>query len=78
MIEFNDFVLLIHQFNEAFGILLDWLSDTFMQVGLGVVIWTGYVRHWVSSASQCRLIEASVGRVSLFILHMSREGSAVH
>lgn len=64
MIEYNDFLLLIHHFNDTFGILLDWLSDTCMQVGLGVVIWTGYLRHWVSFAFQCRFGN-TVGRVSL-------------
>lgn len=55
MIEFDDFVLLIHQINATFGILVDWLGDAFMQVGLGVVIWAGYVRHWVSWVLfQCR------------------------
>lgn len=49
MIELNDFLVLIHQFSETFGILFDWLGDVFMQVGLGVVIWVGYVRHWVSN-----------------------------
>lgn len=53
MIEFTDFLMLIHQINETFGIAVDWFSDTFVQVGLGVVIWTGYVRHWVSFAFQC-------------------------
>lgn len=54
MIEYDDVVLLIRQFSETFGVLFDWLSDTFMQVGLGVVIWAGYVRHWVSlSGFQC-------------------------
>lgn len=54
MIEYDDVVLLIRLFSETFGVLLDWFSDTFMQVGLGVVIWAGYVRHWVSlSGFQC-------------------------
>lgn len=58
MIEYNNFLTLIHQISESFGIALDWFSDTFIQVGLGVVIWVGYVRHWVStenyfSMSQC-------------------------
>jgi hypothetical protein len=48
MIAFNDFVLLFRQVSETFGILGDWINETFMQVGLGVVIWAGYVRHWVS------------------------------
>lgn len=48
MIAFNDFVLLFHQVTETFGILADWLNETFVQVGLGVVIWTEYLRHWVS------------------------------
>jgi hypothetical protein len=53
MIEFVDFVALIHQVNETFGTALDWLSDTCMNVGLVAVIWVGYLRHWVSFAAQC-------------------------
>jgi hypothetical protein len=66
MIAFNDFVLLLRQVGESFGILADWFSDTFVQVGLGVVIWAGYVRHWVSFIFQCHLLKWQrnfVGRI---------------
>lgn len=48
MIEYNDLRSLIHYINETFGAVLERLSEIFVQVGLGVVIWVGYVRHWVS------------------------------
>jgi hypothetical protein len=49
MIEYNDLRPLIHYINETFGAVLERLGEAFVQVGLGVVIWVGYVRHWVSS-----------------------------
>lgn len=56
MIKFSDFTVLIQQINATFGIAAEWFSDAFIQVGLGVVIWVGYVRHWVSKLRiQCQL-----------------------
>jgi hypothetical protein len=48
MIEYNDLRLLIHLINETLATALDRLNEIFAQVGLGVVIWAEYVRHWVS------------------------------
>lgn len=50
MIEMKGLMFLYNQMNETFGNAVEWLSDAFVQVGLGVVIWVGYVRHWVSVA----------------------------
>ncbi|CRL08313.1 CLUMA_CG021402, isoform A, partial [Clunio marinus] len=61
MIEFNDFLLLIRQINGTIAILSEWLSDTFIQVGLGVVIWAGYLSHWISSSRSTSATRAFEG-----------------
>lgn len=54
MIElFNDLLVMIHQINETFNTIFDWLGDAFMQVGLAFIITYGYLRHWVSEIFQC-------------------------
>lgn len=53
---FNEFLVIIHQLSERFGILVDWMGDAFMQVGLAIVIFRGYLRHlWVSEIVQCQI-----------------------
>lgn len=52
---FNEFIVMIHHFSERFGILIDWIGEALMQVGLAIVIIRGYLRHlWVSEIFQCQ------------------------
>jgi len=48
MIQYSNLLLLVHLVHEKIWRAADWLSDMFAQVGLGVIIWVGYVRYWVS------------------------------
>lgn len=53
----NEFLKMIHQLSERFGILVDWIGEAFMQVGLAIVIFRGYLRHlWVSEIFQCHFL----------------------